>query len=469
METASNNRPKAEKVSMKVRIGWGFGGLADNYIMNVITPHVLIMPLYNIKFGMNPALIGVALAIPRLIDAITDPLMGNISDNTRTRFGRRRPYIFLGAILAAMIMPLLWTPPLRTEWFMFVYLTVLASLYSLAYTVFIVPYTALGYELTTDYNERTRVLAWRMYIGLFASITVPWLLLLTQLDTFGGNIMLGALCTCSVISVVVVASGIAPALCCKEKTFALKQEKITLVKALKYTGQNKAFMIVMFAQLIILCSMFTCPMLGLYINTFYIFDNIKQAATIQGFAGIIMSVCSYLSIFLITYISTKKGKRFAMNFGLILATCGIASIYWTMTPKMPYLQLVSSVIAGLGLQGCWLMISSMTADVCDEDELKTGLRREGLYGAVSGFTQKLSLAIAAFTSGWILNLAGFDIKAAELTKSIPMNVVFKMKVLMVGIQCAGILIAIAMLLFYPLTKERCEETRAILDSRHPDQ
>ena len=458
-----------ENVSLKTKISWGAGGLADNYIMNMLTPHILIMPLYNIKFGMNPALIGIALAIPRVIDAITDPVMGNISDNTRTRWGRRVPYIFMGAILSAMILPLLWTPPIKTDWFMFGYLATLASLYSIAYTIFSVPYTALGYELTTDYNERTKVLAWRMYIGLFGSLTIPWLLRISMLDIFGGNIMTGALCVCSLISVIIIVSGIAPAVFCKEKTFTLKQEKISLLKASKYTLKNRAFMTIMFALMIILCAMFTCPMLSFYINAYHIFNDMKEAATMLGLGGVVMTACSYISMWLITFVSTHKGKRFAMNLGLGLVIFGVASLYYTLNPKWPYLQLVSSAIAGLGMQGCWLMLSSMTADVCDDDEMRTGLRREGLYGAVYGFVMKLSLAISAFTSGWILNVSGFDIKIAEVTNTVPIGIITHMKLLLIGIQCLGLSIAMILILFYPLTKKRCEEIRAILDKTHPNE
>ena len=98
------------KVSLPRKIGWGFGGLADNYIMNTVG--TLASPVYNIGLGMDPVKLGIALFIPRFIDAVADPVMGNISDNTRSRWGRRRPYIVLGAVLSAILLPFLWMPPL---------------------------------------------------------------------------------------------------------------------------------------------------------------------------------------------------------------------------------------------------------------------------------------------------------------------------------------------------------------------
>jgi GPH family glycoside/pentoside/hexuronide:cation symporter len=135
-------------------------------------------------------------------------------------------------------------------------------------------------------------------------------------------------------------------------------------------------------------------------------------------------------------------------------------------PKMPYLQLISSFIGCLGLQGCWLMISSMVADVCDEDELKTGLRREGVYGAVNGLAQKGALALTAVAGGALLNLSGYDPKAAESVGSVSIAIALRMKTLMVGGQAIALIFAIVIFLFYPITRQRAQETRKILDERH---
>ena len=117
----------------------------------------------NLGLGMNPALVGLLGALPRLTDAITDPLMGYISDNTRSRWGRRRPYIFCGAILVGIVFALLWQlPDNRSENYYFWYFLIGSFLFYLAYTVFVTPWVALGYELTPDYHERTRLMGFRI-------------------------------------------------------------------------------------------------------------------------------------------------------------------------------------------------------------------------------------------------------------------------------------------------------------------
>jgi len=266
------DQPKtADRVALKAKIGWGFGGLADNYIMNSVIQ--LTMPIYNIALGMDPVRLGIALMVPRIFDAITDPLMGNISDNTRSRWGRRRPYIALGAILSAVLLPLLWMPPVTTETFMFWYFMILGTLYFLMYTVFVVPYTALGYELSSDYDERTRVLAFRMYIGLIGSFTIPWLYKLCLLPVFAGDVVLGARWVSAIMGLVIIITGILPVVFCREPKEAQKQEKIKLLDALVSTFQNKPFLVLLISYIIIICGLFTSAALGLYINIYYVCDG----------------------------------------------------------------------------------------------------------------------------------------------------------------------------------------------------
>ncbi len=100
--------PGRRRVPLRTKVIWGFGGMADNFMFNTLT--ALGTLVYVNHFGLTPALAGLALALPRLIDAFTDPWIGNVSDNLKTRFGRRRPLMFFGVIGCALLLPLLWTP-----------------------------------------------------------------------------------------------------------------------------------------------------------------------------------------------------------------------------------------------------------------------------------------------------------------------------------------------------------------------
>ena len=480
----------ADKVPLKVRMGWGLGGLADNYIMNSFI--VLVMPVYNIALGMDAVLLGWATFIPRFTDAIADVWIGNMSDNTRTRWGRRRPYIFAGAILSAIVLPMLWIPPFKTDNAMFFYILTMGLVYLIIYSIYVVPYTALGYELTTDYNERTRVLAWRMYIGLFGSATVPglyWLCLKLKnglgqlpaqakddvslqsffikiLSFFGSGVAAAAFWMSIGLGVIILISGILPAIICRERVQSQHQARIHILSAISYTLKNRPFMILCVAYVIIIFGLFAPGTLGLYVNIYYVFGNKEDAAFLQLLSGPLSAATSYLSLFLIGWISVRWDKRRAMIMGLLFTLAGVCSAWFTMTPKMPYLQLISAFISCLGLQGCWLMVSSMVADVCDEDELNTGLRREGVYGAVNGLAMKAALSFTLIAGGVMLKLSGYDPKIAESVGSVPIEIAMRMKIFMIGGQALAITFATIIFMFYPITRQRAEKTRQILDERH---
>lgn len=453
-------RDSRNRVPLSQKIAWGLGGLADNFMMNAVV--TIIMPIYNIGFGVSAIWLGVATAVPRFLDALTDPVMGSISDNTRCRWGRRRPYILAGAALCALLFPLLWMPPFTSEigrlgWFFVIYF-----LFTLCYTVYVVPYTALGIEITTDYDERTRVMAWRMILGLLGSLVVPWIYRLTRLDMFGGNEIDGIRPVSLLIALAILVFGLPPGLFVRERTFEPSGARFDFREGVRLIAQNRPFLLLLFAYVVILCGLFIGGTFGLYVNIHHVFGGDKSAAaTVTGISGTVTAGAAYASIFLATWVATHFGKKTAMLWGLGIGALGGASLWVTMTPSAPYAQLISAALIGLGLQGCWLMVSSMTADICDVDELKTGLRREGLFSALVGFVQKAAFAAIALAGGIFLRLSGY----IETAPPGP-DVVFHMRLFLVGFTVLGLLAGIAVMVAYPITREEADSTRRLLDHRN---
>ena len=162
------------RVSTGQKVAWGIGGVADTLMANTLNQ--LVMPIYNVGLGVDARLVGIALGALRLLDAFTDPFMGNLSDNTRSRWGRRRPYIFAGAILGAVLYAMIWMPPSSLgETGLFVYLLVVSTLFFVAYTIFSIPFGALVFEMTPDTHERTRIISCRTFFLGAALIAIPWL------------------------------------------------------------------------------------------------------------------------------------------------------------------------------------------------------------------------------------------------------------------------------------------------------
>ena len=163
-----------DRIPFHHKLIYGSGAFVNNLLADSIGRMVIVL---NLGLGMNPALVGLLAALPRLTDAITDPLMGYISDNTRSRWGRRRPYIFVGAIAVGVVFALLWQLPAdRSESYYFSFFLVGSFIFYLAYTVFVTPWVALGYELTPDYHERTRLMGVQNFVGQSAYLVTPYLL-----------------------------------------------------------------------------------------------------------------------------------------------------------------------------------------------------------------------------------------------------------------------------------------------------
>ncbi|HJN27332.1 MAG TPA: MFS transporter [Candidatus Latescibacteria bacterium] len=179
-----------DRISFPHKLIYGLGAFVNNLLAGAIGGMTIVL---NLGLGMNPALVGLLGALPRLSDAITDPLMGYITDHTRTKWGRRRPYIFCGAIAVGLIFMILWEfPEGKSETFYFWFFLVGSILFYLAYTVFATPWVALGFELTPDYHERTRLMGTQNFIGQLAYVVTPWFLWLMQYPVLFDDLVDGA-------------------------------------------------------------------------------------------------------------------------------------------------------------------------------------------------------------------------------------------------------------------------------------
>ena len=461
---AADSAPETPKNSTRVPLSrkliWGSGGAADNILYNGMNS--LLLPIFNVGLGVDAVKLGIAIGLPRILDAITDPIIGNFSDNLRTRWGRRRPLIFFGVIFAALLVGLLFSPPrsFGEEQLFWWFLSVCALFY-VAYTFFMIPYSALGLEITDDYNERTRVLAWRPYMGLAVGLGIPWLYKLCFM--LGPTEAEGARSVGWIMAAVAVGLGVIPALFLKERPqSATSEQPLPLIKSLTVTFSNRAFLALTSCILCILLGMFMAGPLGLYLSLFYIFEGNKEfAATFGGITGMILLGAGFLGLPFGTWLSSHFGKRHAMLSMLGLSLLFIGLTWWLFTPANPWLSVIPAFVTGFALNGCFLIGVSMLGDVCDADQLATGRRREGIYSASLEFGKKMAIALSTLLSGYVLAATGFDQKLDIQTDS-------TLLALRVGyIAVIGIALGISALSiwFYPLTHTQAAEIRRQLDDR----
>ena len=456
-ETAARDRvPLLQKIAI---------GLGEVPSIGRQSIEQLALPIYNITLGVSPLLITVALSLGRFFDAIMHAVAGSVSDNTRSRFGRRRPYIFAGAVVCGLTLPLIWLVPAglnETTYFLFFLSAIL--LYFAAYSFFDVPLAALALEATPDYHERTRVQAYKSIFVQLMGIAGSWLFAITQLDRFDGTLS-GARVVGISMGLLIMVFGLIPAFTLRERYRKLTVSKagLPMFQGIKATFTNKPFLL--------LCGIAAgngicgnmVGALGLYISIYYIYQgDTKAAAWLAGLWGTVFQLSTIAGLPLVTWLSARLGKIRALRICLVTLLVGAASKWFTYTPAWPHLVLLTAVLLGPGQTALYTIIRSMTADICDYDELATGLRREGMYASMQAWVDKAMGSVATVLSGLVLVLVGFHQTPGGQQSE---HTLFYMRLAFVAIPITGVSLALITLHFFPLNEQRMQEIRAKLEAR----
>lgn len=449
-----------KKLKRSTKLIWSTGSLADVMMANVMS--YLALPIYNISLGVDPRWLGWAMGLPRAWDAVTDPVVGHLSDNSRSEWGRRKPFIFVGAVLSGICFALLWMPPLSFNTSQLGYYFLISSIiFYTAYTIFVVPWNAMGLELTTDYDERTRVQAYRTFVQALGALllgTLWWL----SLKIGSGDDVKGVRVVGMIFGVYIIVTGILPALFCKERTSIVVQKKISFVRAIVTTFKNRVFLLLGAMMFFILVGLFLVNSFGTYINIYYVFNNDKEAASKLGMVTNLVFQASGLALTpVVAWLAVKFGKKKILLFGLTSVLIAYLSTWFLYTPQAPYLQLISLGMMAPGLSCVWVLTASMLADICDIEEYNSGLRREGMYGAAFSWIVKAGIAATLVGSGYMIDISGYNSGAEIQTE----KTILTMRLLYMLVPVFFIGIAVILTAFYPLTRAKVEQIRLELDDR----
>ncbi len=478
-ENTSKCTAPEDRIAFPRKLAYGTGALANNLLGAAIGMMSIVL-VTGLK--MNPAVVGALMAIPRLTDALTDPLMGYISDHTRSKWGRRKPYIFFGAILSGLIFAFLWQlPDGHSQSFYFWYFLGGSILFYLAYTIFATPWVAMGYELTPDYNERTRLMGVSNFMGQFAWVAVPWFYAIMQNEDLFEDPVAGARGLAIAIGVFVALVGIVPALLCKERfktekpspdfdykrnrTFfaGLKVNVIGFAKGFSTTIRFLPFLKLCGATFLVFNGFMLVSSFSSYVIIYYVFAGDQdKGAEYMGWFGTVSSISTFCVIFFVTWISTKIGKRRTFFLATGISIVGYGLKWFCYSPEHPNLLLLPAPLIAFGLGGLFTLMGSMVADVCDLDEIETGKRREGMFGSIFWWVVKLGMALALALSGVLLNVTGFDV---ELAGSQSDRTLFLMRVFDIVVPMVTSGIAIWIIATYQLTEAKANEVRAKLERR----
>ncbi len=470
-------KPLRDRLPLSTKLFYSLGTAVDMWGI-WLYPSVAFA-VFNMYLGIEPWLVGLALTLIRVWDAIVDPIVGWLSDNLRTKYGRRRPFILIAGIVSGLTLPLLFL--ISPSWVgikflglsaVFWYMIFSTMFYIPIISAFTVPYYSLSAEMTPDYEERTSIMAYRSMAQKVSELGNFYALRFTNLAWFlipgsgQKNTLQGIQVYTAILGVVMAIFAVIIFFRTKEryydKVVVRVKEKISILSGFGETLKNKSF-----RQMVIMGGAFTLGTsmvgsLGYYATVFYVSAGDKIAGdNWQFWMGVAFMAGGLIGVPLHATLSHRIGKREAAVVACLIGICGYGGSWFLYTPNIQWLQTIASGLMGMCAASLWMLHSSIGADIVDDDELNTKERREGSFCACASYILKLGNSLGYYISGLILTWVGFTwklkIQAPETILGIRASLAF--------VPILGLIVAIIFVMRVPLTKQKVEEIRRQLEER----
>jgi GPH family glycoside/pentoside/hexuronide:cation symporter len=473
MSDSSNQGVAHTPIPLNQKIAFGLGMLANQMFPAALG---IFMVLLVQSLGMSPILWSLIFFIPKLIDAITDPLMGYISDHTESRWGKRRPYVFIGAVIAGVSFVMMWQLSAdNSEMYNFYYFLAWCCVFWIGMTIFGVPYVAMGYEMSSDFHERTRLMAVAQWIGQWAWVIAPWFWIVLYDPDWFETATEGARTLSLWVGGICMTLALVPAFFCTFKntddealdkpasSSSLRDTINDFGRGILITLRNKPFQKVCIATFLIFNAFQTVAAFSWFIVVYYMNGGDPAAAGVwPTLFGSVGALCTcFLVIPIVTYCAQKYGKKTTFLYTQAVSLVGYVMFWWGFSPENPWMMFIPLPLFAFGIGGLFTIMMSMTADICDLDELETGERREGTFGAIYWWMVKFGAAVAGGASGLILSAIGFDQSVAVQSK----ETLELLRMVYIAVPSAGTIIAILVMRNYDLDEQRANEIRVQLDAR----
>ncbi len=467
------NQEMIKTVPFSQKVAFGFGMLANQMFPAALSIFMVVLVQ---DLGFPPLLWGILYFLPRVFDAITDPIMGFISDNTRSKWGRRRQYVFIGAILLGISYFFMWQlHPENGLNYNFTYFLCWSIIFYLGITIFSVPYVAMGYEMSSDFHERTNIMAVAQWIGQWAWVIAPWFWVILYDPTWFPDAAAGCRELSLWVGAVCTIFALIPAIFIKSESTVdetsymplnmgnIMGSLVEIAKGFVEAFKNVPFRKLCLATFLIFNSFQTIAAFSFFIIVHYMFAGDAGAAgfwpTLHGCIGALAT--TFLVIPIVTKLSKKIGKKQTFIISQGISVIGYIMFWFLFVPGKPYLFLFALPFFSFGIGGLFTLMMSMTADVCDLDELNSGKRREGIFGAIYWWMVKFGTAIAGLLSGVFMAYVGFSPDAATQ----PEGAMTGLRLFYSGFPILGTLLAIWVMRDYSLSEERAAEIREELEGK----
>ena len=428
-------------LKLKQKLAYGAGDLGPAITTNLLS--FFLLPFLTDIAGIAPGLAGSLLAIGKLWDVVVDPVVGVLTDRTRSRWGRRRPWLLFGAIPFGLAFFALWQVPFPgNPW----YYGIALVLFTTFFTVVNLPYTALTPELTQDYNERTSLTNFRFAFSISGSL-VSGVLHPLIVGQFPGNLALGYSVSMGLWTVLAVL----PLFWCfwgVEERFSSERSEMPLGTQVRVALSNRPYLFVIG---IYLCSWLAVQLTATIIP-YYITYWMRLPNT--WIAGIILAVqgTSLVMLFVWSAVSNKIGKKNVYLIGMslwIVAQVGLL----VLQPGQTILMVILAILAGMGVSTAYLIPWSMIPDVIELDELETGERREGIFYAFMVLLQKISIALGLFLVGQALQATHFISATVQVPQPVqPESALLALRLILGPVPLVLVVLGMVLCWFYPITR-----------------
>jgi len=442
-----------KKLSVGVKMGYGvadFGGC----LFFAATAFVLLNYLTDIV-GLSAALAGIALMVGRLWDAFYDPIIGYISDRTKTRMGRRRPFMLGGAIPLFIAMIIMFTNPALvigsgiSQTVLFIYTMIVYIILCTAYSTINIPYSSLGPELTTDYNERTSLNGYRFGFAavgtlLGAGLALPIVALAPDKNL--GFVLMG-----TIFGTVLLVSALITVFAVRESPAVKPAKSMGFVKTYTEVFKNKPYDFILVVYILHIIGITIAS--GIVI---YYFKYVLGAEDMTTFAMLIFIGVAMLFIPVSVIMSKRTGKKLVYGTGFVIMAVGLMMMFFLGHTQGIAFNLIMMAFLGIGMGLLYAMPYAIVADSIEYDYLGTGERREGAFFGIFTWGLKMGQAAASLVMGMTLEAMGYVANAIPQAASAQLGI----RLFLGPIPAAVFLLAAVVIYFYPITEKRYKEILA---------
>lgn len=438
------NKDNIDQLPLWQKLVYGAGDLGFSMNNSIITAFFSIFMVTVV--GMPPGLVAIIFIIGRSWDFINDPIIGHLSDRTRTRWGRRRPFLLFGAIPFGLSFILLWLSPDLSQTGLIIYYSVAYIIYEAMATTVYMPYYALTPELTEDYDERTKLTSFRMMFNILGSLTAYILPLLI----IGNDWQQATRQSVIVMAVVAAVIAVTPILGVFLGTREKKEfQEVVLPKffpSLKAAFKNRPFL---FGAMMYLFTWMTIIVVESNLQFFIIYIVERQSQNIIIMISIFVTAIFALPLW--NWVSKHWNKRYAYIAGVAF-WAAVMMLLIFMSPETPFwLILLLCIMAGIGVSAAQTLPWSIIPDAIEWEEWKTGERREGMFYSLITLLGKVGMAIAQPVGLLILQLANFQEGQGVVQ---PASALLGIR-LVIGVLPALLLLSgILMAILYPLSRQQ---------------